>query len=157
MHNFKKFEAKLTRPETEEVDVEIWQPKWECFCCHDSGIVVPHLAALVIEEYSWDNHYLPLCQNLKCQKGRYYSDSLALFENLDLRLHSGLCKELDEIERKNWRQTTFVKFQHIQDKIQGLSREKNLRQRDRTHLEQQYAESKHQECQQKAEIENNEH
>jgi hypothetical protein len=44
----KKFPREPMRPDKEPgAEVEIWQPRWNCFCCHDSGIVHHHLAALV--------------------------------------------------------------------------------------------------------------
>jgi ABC-type proline/glycine betaine transport system substrate-binding protein len=53
------------RPEKEsEAEVEIWQPNWKCFCCHDSGIVVSHLAAMVIEEFDFKRDKPPRCQIL---------------------------------------------------------------------------------------------
>ena len=48
----KKLPRNPMRPDQESgAEPEIWQPDWNCFCCHDSGLVYDHLAALVIDGY----------------------------------------------------------------------------------------------------------
>lgn len=140
---FEKLPPLVVRPEMEEVDIEIWQPHWNCFCCHDSGIVKPHLASLVIEGYDWDKHKLPLCQKPGCSHSSRYSTSQILSDNSDARIKPLTCKKLDEFERETWRKTMFVHGQRIREETEELAREKSLRYRNRTHLEQQYAEERH--------------
>ncbi len=83
-------------------EVEIWQPDWNCFCCHDSGIVHHYLAALVIDGYDFNLDKLPRCHNPGCTSGSHY-DGEVLAPSVDYRLTAEICQELDAIERKNWR------------------------------------------------------
>ena len=49
------------RLESEVKDKEIWQPRWKCFCCEDSGLVKPNLVKLVIPSYDYAKDKLPRC------------------------------------------------------------------------------------------------
>lgn len=142
MH-FEKLPRLPQRPEKEpEVEIEIWQPEWKCFCCHDSGLIVPHLVRLVIDDYDENRDKFPLCQKPGCCSGDRYSSEL-LLPSLDTRISARSCKKLDEFERDTWRKTMFVHVDKIRQDAQDLAREKSLRMRDRTHLEQQYAKEHH--------------
>ncbi|MBD2472386.1 hypothetical protein [Nostoc sp. FACHB-145] len=106
----KKLPRARTRSEDEpEFEKEIWQPSWQCFCCHDSGIVQPHLAAIAIDGYDYNQDKLPRCQNPGCRAGSYW-DSESITDSVDYRLNPAICQELDSIEREGWRQTTKRKF-----------------------------------------------
>lgn len=106
----KKIPRARTRYEDEpEFAKEIWQPSWQCFCCHDSGIVQPHLAAIAIDGYDYDQDKLPRCQNPGCRAGSHW-DGESVIDSVDYRLNPAICQELDSIEREGWRQTTERKF-----------------------------------------------
>ncbi|KOP24631.1 hypothetical protein AMR41_19790 [Hapalosiphon sp. MRB220] len=120
---------------------EIWHPQWQCFCCWDTGKVQPHLARLVISGYDYDRDRLPVCQAPGCIAGSNY---LHLEDEIDMRLVSAICQELDRIERENWRQTTLNKVALIQERIQQTTVAKSLRQSDRNHDEQIIAAERHQ-------------
>lgn len=140
---FDKLAPMVVRPEAQAQDVEIWQPQWQCFCCHDSGIIRPHLAQMVIDGYQWDKHKLPLCQKPGCRMGsHYYSEAMSA--TTDTRVLPPICKKLDEIERDNWNRTVQSHWQRAKQSASELARDMSLRKRDRTQAEQQQAEENHQ-------------
>jgi len=115
------------RPEKEPgAEVEIWQPDWNCFCCHDSGIVHHYLAALVIDGFDSNLDKLP----------RFLAPSV------DYRLTADICQELDAIERENWRD--YVQKKRLALKVDLSTIGKNLRQCQRTSTEERSARQKHQ-------------
>lgn len=120
---------------------QIWQPHWNCFCCHDIGIIKPHLAALVLDGYNPNRHKFPRCMNPSCKAGSDW-DSEALADCVDVRVSSLTCQKLDAIEREGWREAIKQKLENIQ----ALARAKSLRSRDRTSLEQEEAQRRHEEA-----------
>ena len=115
---------------------EIWQPSWKCFCCHDTGTVQSHLAALIIEGYSLGHDKLLVCQNPACDtpvgvSGKYSNC-------LDFRLNATICKTLDKFERDAWRKWVRErqeKYKEINAKVVALADAKSLRERVRTPYE----------------------
>jgi hypothetical protein len=120
----------------------IWQPSWQCFCCHDTGEVNQHLVRLVIDGYSQSKDKIPRCQNPGCSAGERLD---SLNGMIDYRFNAAICQELDEIHREDWRQTTQNKAALIAQKISEVAKSKSLRKRDRTKEEEQVALRKHQE------------
>ncbi|MGK7933562.1 MAG: hypothetical protein AB4041_19310 [Microcystaceae cyanobacterium] len=102
--SFKKLSRLPMRPQEEKADKELWQPKWRCFGCHDTGLVISRLAALVIEGFDPNSDKLPRCQNLGCDAGEQY-DLPNLTHCIDYRLNSEICRQLDQLERDDWRNT----------------------------------------------------
>ncbi len=101
----KKLPREILRQEDKPgYEKEVWQPSWKCYCCHDLGIVRPHLVAMVIDGYDYQHDKLPRCQNPGCSAGSTY-DSSQLSDCIDYRLSPAICQELDMIEREDWRQT----------------------------------------------------
>lgn len=100
------------RPEQEPgADKSLWRPTWKCFCCHDTGVVRNHLAAMVIEGYDFSRDKLPRCQNPDCQAGNYL-DSGETARCLDYRLNAEICQELDASERESWNETLLRQHQY---------------------------------------------
>jgi hypothetical protein len=132
--------APMRREDESGYEKEIWQPSWNCFCCHDTGIIVSHLAALVIDGYNSNRDKLPRCVNPGC-KPRSDWDSEALTHCVDYRISAVTCQKLDAIERENWRQTVRQK----QINIRALAQKMNLRKRDRTPIEETEAQRQHEE------------
>lgn len=131
------------RPEKEpDVEIEIWKPGWNCFCCHDSGIVVPHLARKVIPDYDESKDKFPRCKKPGCTNGSQY-DSDILRPSTDDRIEPLLCKKLDLLERETWHQTMFVYGKRVQKNAENLAKEKSLRVRDRTSAEHQAVQELH--------------
>lgn len=129
------------RPEKEpDVEAEIWSPDWRCFCCHDTGIIVSHLAAMAIDGYDRDHDKFPRCVNPGCRAGSDW-DSEALTDCVDYRINAATCQKLDAIEREDWRQTT----KRQQTNIVGLAQKMSLRKRDRTPNEETEARRRHEE------------
>jgi hypothetical protein len=138
--NLPRLHRQPIRPDKEPgVDLEIWSPDWKCFCCHDSGVVRPKLASLVIPDYDPNADKPPACY--RCDAGSY----LTSCEEYDQRFHRGICNELDRIERNDWTETIKAKQQQILD-LKSLSRSKSIRQRDRTSSEEMEAQRRHEEA-----------
>lgn len=109
----KKFNRTPMHPEKEaEVETEIWQPNWNCFCCHDSGIIAPHLASMIIDGYNFDKDKLPRCVAPGCRSGSQY-DSDALRQSVDYQVDALTCQQLASIERDDWIQITKTKQKRI--------------------------------------------
>lgn len=136
----KKFPKKLQRPDKDEtIDLEIWKPKWNCFCCHDNGIINLRLAKLVLEDYDHNKDKFPKCQATKCKAGQHYN-SPNLFDSVNYDIDPETCNELDKKERDYWNDTVFDKHQNIVNK---LAKDFNMREKDRSQLEQEQAEQNH--------------
>ncbi|MUL39377.1 hypothetical protein [Gloeocapsopsis dulcis] len=101
---------------------EIWQPKWRCFCCRDTGIIASPLAAMAIDGYDCNRDQLPRCVNPGCKAGSHW-DGEALANCIDYRINAATCQKLDALERANWRQTV----QEKQINIQALAQKMSLR------------------------------
>lgn len=139
----KKLPRAPLRPEKEPgAEIEIWQPDWKCFCCHDCGIIVSHLAALVIDGYDCFRDKLPRCSQSGCEAGSQY-DSDAVAPSVDYRIDAATCQQLDSIERNAWRKTVQAKAQRIQEATKALASQKSLRARDRSPDEEQGSLDRH--------------
>ncbi|MBE9019764.1 hypothetical protein C7Y66_23865 [Chroococcidiopsis sp. CCALA 051] len=135
-----KFSRQPVRPDKESsVDAEIWYPDWKCFCCHDTGIVRPSLAELVIPGYDYDKDLHPACY--RCGAGSFYTNC----EEYDQRLTRGICSELDRIERESWTATVKEKQQRILE-TRLLAQTMSMRSRDRTPTEEVEAQQRHEEA-----------
>lgn len=135
-----KLSRQLVRPEKQpSFDSEIWQPDWKCFCCHDSGIVRPKLAALVIPGYDHDKDLHPVCH--RCGQG----SAIEGCAEYDQRLTRGICEELDRIERDSWTKTIKAQLpqQFLETRI--LAQKMSLRKRDRTPDEDLVCQQRHEE------------
>jgi hypothetical protein len=111
------------RPEKEPgANQPLWHPDWRCFCCHDTGIVRDHLAAMVIDSYDHRRDKLPLCQNPGCQASHQLGN---LFDCLDTRLSPAICQELDMEEREDWQQT-LAQQQHRHLELRKLAQKMSM-------------------------------
>jgi hypothetical protein len=139
----KKLPRELIRREDQpDHEPEIWQPSWQCFCCHDTGEVNPHLARLIIDGYEQGKDKIPRCQNPGCSAGNHLD---SLNGMIDYRFSAAICQELNTIHREDWRQTTQMKAALIGQKISKVAKSKSLRKCDRTPEEKRVASLKHQE------------
>ncbi|NEP02039.1 MAG: hypothetical protein F6K58_25955 [Symploca sp. SIO2E9] len=135
------------RPEHEPgYSKEIWQPQWRCFCCHDTGIVVSHLAAMVIKGYNANRSKFPLCQNPNCHAEVGIPEEYN--HCLDFRFNGEICAELDKRERQSWQDWTKGRQQRLSElntKVSALAEGMSLRKRQRTPSEEIEAQRRHQE------------
>ena len=139
----KKLPRAPMRPEKEPgAEVEIWQPEWRCYCCHDSGSIPPHLASLIIDGYDRDRDKLPLCVNPACRAASKY-DSEFLDASVDRRMEPAVCQQLDLLEREVWRKEVQAKSHRIQEACRQAAKEKSLRVRDRSQDEEQAIQERH--------------
>lgn len=101
----KKLPRLPMRPDEEDPqDLEVWQPSWKCFCCADTGIITPHLAAMAIEGYDRDKDKLPRCVAPGCRADCAF-DTEQLDNCIDYRVAASTCQELDVIARADWKTT----------------------------------------------------
>lgn len=124
---------------------EIWQPNWNCFCCHDTGIIKPKLVTLVIDGYNPKRDKMPRCIKPGCEAGETW-DSTHVADCVDYRISATTCQELDAIERESWKQATRDKFELICTRMKSAAVGMSLRKRDRTPHEEELAHRQHQEA-----------
>ena len=109
------FDAEPIRPDkAPDVDQEVFHPGWQCFCCHDSGLVNYHLVKLVITKYDDWHHKMVACQ--RCAQGQTKLND----PNYDQRFNWKTCNELDTIERQQW--ADFAKAQQRQINLERLNK-----------------------------------
>lgn len=132
---FEPLEALPVRPK-QEVNNEIWQPRWNCFCCRDTGKIQPDLVRHIIPSYNYDRDRIPMCQNCNCGHSWLHLDGFGV---IDQRLSPQICKKLDAFAREDWRRTTQAWFEMAKKRIeQGtteIAQGYNLRRRDRIQAE----------------------
>lgn len=128
--NLPQFAPEPMRREDEQQEKEIWQPSWQCFCCEDRGLVIPSLAKLVIPAYDYNRDRLPICHAPKCEAGAKWLSLDA--QNLDMRFNANICRELEQINRKNW--LNYVKYKadsinkrKLRESQEELAQKMNLR------------------------------
>ncbi|MES1024905.1 hypothetical protein ABN584_18830 [Gloeocapsa sp. BRSZ] len=126
------------RPEAEE-DRELWQPRWRCFCCQDTGIVRLWLVEQVIPDYDYQRDKSVVCQNPHCQAGENYRYD----PNYDQRFSAGICAALDSKNRDSWRRTIEKRFERIQNSVKNTAQSMSLRKRERTYAEEMEAQRQH--------------
>lgn len=140
MDDLPKFEPALVQPKAETKDSDIFQPRWRCFCCHDTGWVQPRLVSKVIPDYCLRTHKTVICQN--CPLG---CEWMHLAGSIDMRFTPAICKKLDLIEREDWALTVKIQFQQrtaIDSAVAKFSQSKSLRSSDRTSEESAIVERK---------------
>jgi hypothetical protein len=139
--NIEKLPRNPMRREDEPgYEKEIWQPHWKCFCCHDTGIIVPQLAALAIDGYDFNRDKLPRCTKTGCFAESHW-DGEMLTNCVDYRISPATCFQLDAIEREGWKETARAK----QIKIQALVEKMRLSSRSRTPSEEMEIQRRHEE------------
>lgn len=143
--NFPKLPRMPMRSESEPgYEKEAWRPTWQCFCCYDTGFVVSHLAAMVIEGFNLNKDKLPICQNPNCDVR--LGQTLLNSNCLDWRLDQAICLELDRQERDvwdSWRQEQYELRQKALGIVEGFAKSHSLRCRGRTPTEEMEARQKH--------------
>jgi hypothetical protein len=132
---FEQLEPAPIRPR-EQQSKEIWQPRWNCFCCHDTGKVQIDLVRRVIPKYDDNRDRIPICQN--CDKGQEWAH-LNELGVIDMRLTFQICSSLDALAREDWRRTTQTWFEMASKQISlgttEIAQRYNLRRRSRIQAE----------------------
>lgn len=143
--DFKKLKPIAMRPESEpDYDKRLWQPSWDCFCCHDTGFVIDKLAAYVIEGYISGQHKIAVCQATKCQAE--IGETLEASGSLDNRLTQEICDDLDSLEREEWARTLKEKCElrrQAKGMVDELAERKSMRLRRRSLQEEMEVRRKH--------------
>jgi hypothetical protein len=125
--NLPKFEREPILPNVEE-DKEIWQPRWHCFCCQDTGQIQAHLVSLIIPDYDHNRDRIPICQG--CNK--FDRHNLRDYGVLDTRFDLFLCKKLDAISRADWKQVTEKQFEMFKQRVNQIAKTHSLASSNRT-------------------------
>jgi hypothetical protein len=145
---FKKLKPIAMRPESEpDYDRQLWQPSWDCFCCHDTGFVIDKLAAYVIEGYVGGQHKIAVCQATKCQAE--IGETLEASGSLDNRLTQEICDDLDYLEREEWARSLSKKVElrrQALGMVDELAERKSMRLRRRSLQEEMEVRRKHEEA-----------
>ncbi|BDA71515.1 hypothetical protein CAL7716_056810 [Calothrix sp. PCC 7716] len=133
----------LPSPEGEEI---FTLPRWNCFCCRDTGIVRYHLAKYAIRDYDPKRDANPICQ--RCGLGSRW---MHLKGNIDMQISKDTCEKLDTWDRKNWEESlqdllenNQVNKDFVDNTVAVIATSKSIRRRARTHEENQNAQYKHQ-------------
>ena len=92
------------RPEEQLENKDIFYPKWQCFCCQDSGKVNDNLVRVVIPTYNPSRDLWVACQNPGCHSFREKWKGIAV-DNFDTRFSTVVCQKLDLKSRENWHKT----------------------------------------------------
>lgn len=111
-NNLPTFERSPILPNEVE-DKEIWQPRWHCFCCQDTGQIQAHLVRLIIPDYDPNRDRIPVCQG--CNK--FDRHNLRDYGVLDTRFDLFLCKKLDAISRADWKKVTELQFEKYKKQL----------------------------------------
>lgn len=112
----------------EREDKEIWQPRWNCFCCQDTGQIQAHLVRLIISDYDPNRDRIPVCQG--CNK--FDRHNLRDYGVLDTRFDLFLCKKLDAISRADWKQVTEKQFEMFKQRVNQIAKTHSLASGDRS-------------------------
>jgi hypothetical protein len=127
MTDLPTFEREPILPNVEE-DKEIWQPRWHCFCCQDTGQIQAHLVSLIIPDYDHNRDRIPVCQG--CNK--FDRHNLRDYGVLDTRFDLFLCKKLDAISRADWKQVTEKQFEMFKQRVNQIAKTHSLASSNRT-------------------------
>lgn len=105
------------RPEiVSDINKEIWQPDWNCFCCHDTGLVTGSAIFAVIPDYDGLRDQPVACRHPRCEAGTYYQGD----ETYDDRFTQALCINLDKSERQAWKETIENRFKNAQKAAESI-------------------------------------
>ena len=141
MNNYPELQPIELRPEAQPGYEKVaWKPTWNCFCCHDTGLVQHLLVKKVIKSYVSGRHKPVECNATSCNIR--LGDTLYETETLDRRFSADLCDRLDSEERRMWER--WSKEQHQKRlRLIDSNMTKNLRLRSRTNYEQLEVERRH--------------
>lgn len=116
--NFPQLPREPIRPSlARDVDKEIWQPDWICFCCHDTGLVSGSLILKVIPDYKSSQDKPVACKNPRCEAKEYFFGD----DNYDQRFTTAICISLDKFERQDWKETIENQFKNAQENAQKVA------------------------------------
>lgn len=121
----------------DEIDKEIWQPNWNCYCCHDTGLVRKLLVLLLIPDYDHHHDKPVVCQRRGCQISLDDRSS----PHYDQRFDSDICAELDKISRDDWKQTVLDQHQLAKNRAAIEAAEKPLQWRLRKRISEESLEA----------------
>lgn len=137
----------IRRPEDQEdLDKPIWQPSWNCFCCHDTGFVYANLISKIIPDYDCSKHKIPVCQRRDCRKGKVFLANETIAPSLDTRFTPDICSQLDQFSRQQWQSWAKQKQKIILSRRDLDKLTHNLRTRSRTPEEEIEARMRHEEA-----------
>ena len=118
---------------------------WNCFCCHDTGLVPERLIKRIIPRYAHGRHKPVECNATNCtiQLARL----LYTTKTLDERFTRDICDRLDLEERKMWLEWSNQRHEQRKQRlklVENPNLTKNLRARNRTNDEELEVQRRHQ-------------
>ena len=118
MDNLPQLEPLKLRPEAQPEYQELaWQPTWNCFCCHDTGMVVERLIKQVMPRYTHARHKPVECNATNCHIE--LAQLLYTTHTLDRRLTDVICnRRLEAEERLMWSQWSKDRHQLRQQRLE---------------------------------------
>lgn len=129
-------------------DEELWRPTWKCYCCHDTGFILPRLAEQIFDRYRHGKSKFPRCTATACKTDIGTDKRLLASTNFNVPVH--ICDYFDRLERQDWndwvmRQAKLIKNNKDKAKsaIEELSKSMAVRS-PRTSAEQMLAQQQHQ-------------
>ena len=138
--NLPRLPRQLARPSA-QLDKQLWQPQWNCFCCSDTGMVRLNLVQMIIPDYCAREDLRVACQNPGCEASLEFKGDA----NFDQRFTAAICIQLDKLNRQDWKQTVEDRFELIRERMKSAAVGMSLRKCDRTSQEEELAQRQHQE------------
>lgn len=97
--NFPRFDRQIIAEEIK--DAEDWKPTWQCYCCHDSGVILDSLVREIIPEYNPLTDKRPLCQACDASN-KFFREACESYKSHDTRFNRSLCQALAKQEYEEW-------------------------------------------------------
>lgn len=81
----------------------MWRPWWTCYCCRDSGLIMP-IRQYISPEWDKRQHKEFVCQASKCEAGMRLTTSSdpRIVSSHDTRATREICDGIARAEKKMW-------------------------------------------------------
>lgn len=122
-------------------DKVAWKPTWECFCCHDTGMISERIVKTVIPNYIAGRHKPVKCNATGCDM--QLGETLYKTNTLDLRFTAEICDRLDQDEREMWNEWAMQQHEKRKYKLDLSEITNNLRVRERLNSEEFEVQQRH--------------
>lgn len=119
---FKKLSRLESEIQADKLNGEqLWFPRWDCFCCADTGFIKDLLIKFVIPDYNPWTDKIPVCSNCSViHKKNFFDPANSIQSSLDTRIDRATCQQLHEYNLsvwKRWQKIDYQKTLKQQEKI----------------------------------------